>query len=108
MRIFLCLGLIASGCGDSTTTSDAGKSDAGSDVVTTSDAGNDVVTTNDGSTDAGGGEGGLQQGDVCDPQNNQCASAMLCCSEPTHNFDGGPLSAYWCEPPSNGQCPKLP
>jgi hypothetical protein len=108
MRTFLCLGvLVAIGCGDSTTTTDAGN-DASNDVVSTNDAGNDVVTTNDGSADGSGGDAGLQHGDVCDPQNNLCETGMLCCSEPTHDFDGGPMSQYVCEPPANGVCPKLP
>ncbi len=95
-RLFLLFVLTA--CGGTTTTG----TDAGVD------SGNDSATINDASTDSAtsGGDGGLGAGEFCDPQNNQCRSGLLCCSEPTHMADA--MTAYFCEKPVNNGCPLLP
>ena len=95
-------------CGGTTNGGDGGPPDAAGDSTTTSDAANgtdasDASNNGDVST---GGDGGLQVGDTCDPNNNQCASGLLCCSEPTHIPDAS--TAYLCEKPVNGGCPKFP
>ncbi len=110
-KLFLTLLLVA--CGSSTTTGDDASTDGSQSNDGASDASTDSSTNdaapNDSSTsDVTSGDGGLGSGSTCDPNNNLCQKGLLCCSEPTHNFDGGPLSAYFCETPMNGQCPKIP
>jgi hypothetical protein len=111
-RIFLLL--VVAACGGGTTTdTDAGNTgDAGNDVVAKdaapsdgapSDAAATDSSSNDGATT---GDGGLGTGDTCDPQNNQCSSGLLCCSEPTHNGDAA--TGFFCEKPINNGCPLLP
>jgi hypothetical protein len=71
--------------------------DATTDAITDSPA--DVTTTKDG--------GGLQSGDSCDLQNDQCASGLKCCTEPTHIPDASTHDI--CAPiQEGGVCPMYP
>jgi hypothetical protein len=105
-RFFLLVVLVACGSG-TTTDNDAGNGDAGNDVVSNDSSPSDAVATDSSSNDSAAGDGGLVQGQLCDPQNNQCRPTLLCCSEPTHMPDAA--TGYFCETPDNtNQCPKLP
>ena len=66
-----------------------------------SDAAADVVSS-DSSPD-----GGLQSGDSCDLQNDQCAPGLKCCTEPTHIVDASTHDI--CAPiQDGGTCPMYP
>jgi hypothetical protein len=99
--------VIAMGCGGGTQGVDGGGSDAASDATSSSDSSTSGDASDAGtSTDSPAGDGGLQVGDTCDPNNNLCAAGLLCCSEPTHMVDSS--TAYFCEKPVNKGCPMLP
>ncbi len=95
-------------CGSGTTDGDAGL-DAGADG-STKDAmwqtdgamNNDAASSDSGAT----GDGGLTAGEICDPNNNECATGLMCCSEPTHMVDAA--TAFFCEKPVNKGCPLNP
>ncbi len=116
--LLLVLGALATACGTSGGGDDSGIDSGGNDSASGNDAAKDAASdssTNDASptdsgnpSDASFGDGGLGAGSPCDPKDNLCLPTLLCCSEPTHNFDGGPLSAYMCETPQNGKCPLQP
>jgi hypothetical protein len=115
--LLLALAFTCACSGDTTSGNDASTNDATSPTDSSTDAKSQTdATSPDGSTptDSGApdgptfGDGGLGTGADCDPNNNLCQSTLLCCSEPTHNFDGGPLSSYKCEQPINGGCPLQP
>jgi hypothetical protein len=110
-RIFLLFILAACG-GGTTTGDDAGNNDAGTgkDATQSQDAVADTSPPSDSSTNdvVQNNDGGLNVGDGCDPQNNQCKAGLLCCSEPTHNGPDAAASAYICEKPVNKSCPLLP
>lgn len=106
-RFFLVFVLAACG-GGTTTGNDAGTGDAGSDATQSKDSSSTDSSSSDSSTDVTtGGDGGLGVGDTCDPNNNQCQTGLLCCSEPIHGSDAA-TSGYFCEKPVNKGCPLLP
>jgi hypothetical protein len=74
------------------------------------DVANDVVTTDapaDVSTDVATKDGGLQSGAPCDLQNDQCATGLKCCTEPTHIPDASTHDI--CAPVQDGGiCPMYP
>src|ERR1700733_3616291 len=106
-RIFLLFMIAACG-GGTTTGNDAGNSDSGGGDAVANDSSvpNDSSVADSASDVVQQGDGGLGAGAVCDPQNNQCQSNLLCCSEPTHMADA--MTGFFCEQPSNGKCPLLP
>ena len=75
---------------------DAGKKDGAPEAAVGDAATQDVAV----------GDSGLGAGEICDPQNNECATGLLCCQEPTHLQDAS--VAYFCEKPVNKSCPLLP
>jgi hypothetical protein len=106
------MGLVAA-CGTTTGGTDGGPNDASQSQDTASnDASSDTSSTDTGSNDAAPndaesfGDGSLQAGANCDPNNNQCSAGLLCCSEPTHLPDAA--FAYFCEKPVNKGCPMFP
>jgi len=109
-RIFLLCVLAA--CGGGSTGDDAGNNpDSGSDATQSNDANTtpDVPLPSDATNDQiAQGDGSINPGQPCDPQNNQCKAGLLCCEEPNHLPDASPTS-FVCEPPDQQQqCPKLP
>ncbi len=113
MRSFTLLLFVLAACGGSTggddagTTPDGSTSDSSLSDATAQDASNpsDAAAPDASSDASSGGDGGLAVGQACDPNNNQCKSGLLCCSEPNLADSS---SGYLCEFPVNKACPLLP
>ena len=107
-RIVLLFLVVA--CGGGTTTGNDAGGDSGQSDGSTSDAASDgagdAVADSPANDATSGGDSGLGAGELCDPQNNECQSGLLCCSEPTHLADAS--TAYFCEKPVNNGCPLFP
>ncbi len=103
MRSFaLFISITLSACGSSTSGTDGGNDSSSPQDAATQDGSN----PSDAAPDVATNDGGLNVGQTCDPNNNQCKAGLLCCNEPTHFPDAS--TGYFCEVPINNGCPLLP